>query len=140
MSLIQVSVKAGQNPYSVFSTHVFQHLDSLSVAKDYFAEISRVLMPNGTLMIHLPIHRWPSMSKGFEQIYAIRKRVGDIRAHRKRVLTDCGMAKPIMRGLSYPVGFFYEELPKLGFNEIEISIFITKSNNGLHPFIFAKKT
>jgi len=128
-----------ESAYSLFSTHVFQHLDSLSVAKDYFAEIARVLKPNGTLMIHLPIYRWPSNVRGFRQLYAIRKRVADIKANVKRVLMDFGMAKPIMRGLWYPVEFFYEELPKFGFDDIEISIFVTKSNNELHPFTFARK-
>lgn len=126
--------------YSVFSTHVFQHLDSYSVAKDYFAEIARVLKPEGTLMIHLPIYKWPSMSRGFSQLYAIRKHVGNMSANVKRVLMDFGMAKPIMRGLAYPVEFFYQELPKYGFHDIEISIFVTRSNNDPHPFIFAKKT
>lgn len=92
--------------YSVFSTHVFQHFDSLSVAKDYFTEIARVLKPQGTLMIHLPIYKWPSMSRGFSKLYRIRKRVGTLRANIRRVLMDYGMAKPIMRRLHYPVEFF----------------------------------
>lgn len=126
--------------YSVFSAHVFQHLDSLSIAEAYFAEISRVLISNGTLMIHLPIYKWPSMHRAFDQIYAIRKQISDIKAHIKRKLMDYGRGKPIMRDLWYPIDFFYEKLPKLGFNDIELSIFATKSNNGLHAFIFARKT
>ena len=56
---------ADQSVLSVFSTHVFQHFDSLSLADSYFAEIARTLKPGGTLMIHLPIYRrsaanWPS--------------------------------------------------------------------------------
>jgi len=90
-------------------------------------------------MTHLPIYRWPSKSSGFSQIYAIRKQIGDIRAYVKRILMNHGMAKPIMRGLWYPMEFFYKELPKLGFDDIEISTFVTKSNNTPHPFVFAKK-
>jgi ubiquinone/menaquinone biosynthesis C-methylase UbiE len=126
-----------ESVYSLFSTHVFQHLDSLLVAKEYFAEIARVLKPKGTLMIHLPIHQWPS--RGFSQLYAIRTVLYDIKISVKRVLMDFGITKPIMRGLSYPSEFFYEELPKLGFDDIEISIFVTKSNNVPHSFILAKK-
>lgn len=129
-----------QSVKSVFSTHVFQHLDSLSIAKDYFTEISRVLMPSGTLMIHLPFFRWPPRSMVYRTMYAIQKRLGDMRAYSKRVLMDIGMGKPIMRGLWYPMEFFYEELPKVGFEDIEICIFVTKSNNDPHPFVFAKKT
>ena len=126
-----------QSVCSVFSSHVFQHLDSLSVAKDYFVEIARVLKPNGTLMLHLPIYKWPLMARGFRPLYAIRKRLEDMNAHLKRVLMDIGMAKPFMRVLSYPIEFFFEELPKFGFDNIEISIFVT--DNDPHPFIFAKK-
>jgi SAM-dependent methyltransferase len=124
---------------SLFSSHVFQHLDSLSVAKDYFVEISRVLKPNGTLMIHLPIYKWPSMSWTFSKIHTIRNQMDDLKALINRALMDFGSVKPIMRGLKYPVDFFYDELPKLGFIDIEISMFATKSNNALHPFVFARK-
>lgn len=128
-----------QSVCSSFSTHVFQHLDSLSVAKAYFAEIARVLKPGGSLMIHVPIYNWPLGARMFGSLYAIRKQADDVKAHIKRVLMDFGMAKPIMRGLSYPVEFFYKELPKVGFDDIEIFTFVTKSNNAPHSFIFAKK-
>ena len=128
-----------QSVSSVFSTHVFQHFDSLSVANGYFAEIARVLKHDGSLMIHLPIYKWPAMPRAFSQLYTIRKRAGDMKAYVKRLLMHYGMGKPIMRGLSYPVEFFYEVLPKFGFDDIEIYIFVTKSNNDPHPFIFATK-
>jgi SAM-dependent methyltransferase len=126
--------------YSVFSTLVFQHLDSLLIAKDYFAEIARVLKPKGTLMVGLPIYRWPSMSTGFSQVYSIRQRLSNMKVHVGRVFMDFGMAKPTMRGLYYPVEFFYDELPKCGFHDIVISFFATMANNAPHPFVFAKKT
>lgn len=129
-----------QSVSCVFSTHVFQHLDSLDIAKTYFKEISRVLKSNGTMMIHLPIYKWPSSSRGFRQIYAVRKKLSDFRAGLRRMLMEFGMAKPIMRGLWYPVDMFYQELPKLGFEDVEISIFITKSNKDPHPFVLARKT
>lgn len=125
---------------SVFSTHVFQHFDSLLVANEYFKEIARVLKPDGSLMIHLPIHRWPAMPKVFTMLYLIRKQAGDLNAHVKRILMKYGMIQPIMRGLSYPIEFFYEKLPEYGFDDIEISTFVTKTNKDPHSFIFAKKT
>jgi len=128
-----------QSVHAVFSTHVFQHLDSLSVARSYFSEIGRVLTSGGTLMIHLPIYKWPAMSTSFDLLYSVLERMADIRSRIKRLLMDLGMAKPMMRRLSYPVEFFYEEFPKLGFGDIELSIFVTKSNNSLHPFILARK-
>jgi hypothetical protein len=44
-----------------------------------------------------------------------------------------------MRGTCYPIEFFYQELPKMGFDDIEISIIAPKSNNDPHPFVFARK-
>jgi ubiquinone/menaquinone biosynthesis C-methylase UbiE len=130
---------ADQSVFSVFSTHVFQHFDSLSVADWYFAEISRTMKTDGTLMIHLPIYKWPSESRILKKIYAAQKTMGDIRARGKRLLMDYGMAKPLMRGLSYPVEYFYEVLPKYGFDDVEIAVFVTKINNAPHSFILARK-
>ncbi|GAG35143.1 unnamed protein product [marine sediment metagenome] len=50
------------------------------------------------------------------------------------------MAKPIMKGLRYPMDFFYDVLPELGFDDIEISVFTTKSNQAPHSFVLARKT
>lgn len=41
---------------AVFSVHVFQHFDSLNNASAYFNQVARVMAPNSSLMIHLPIH------------------------------------------------------------------------------------
>jgi SAM-dependent methyltransferase len=123
--------------HSIFSTQVFQHLDSLAVAKEYFAEIARVMKPGGTLMIHLPIYRWPS--KGFSHLYTSRRRLIDIKVGVTRILTDLGISQPVMRGIWYPTEFFYDELPRLGFGEIEISFFMIKTSPQPYPFLFARK-
>lgn len=131
---------ADQSVSSVFSTHVFQHFDSLSVADKYFAEIARTLKPDGTLMIHLPLHRWPSSSVVLRMNYAVQRMIGDIRASGKRVLMHYGMAKPIMRGLSYPIEYLFEVLPRHGFDDVECAIFGAQSNNDPHSFVFARRT
>ena len=130
---------ASQSVASVFSSHVFQHFDSLSVANAYFVEISRVIQPNGTLMIHLPIYKWPHSSRYFSLLYKVLRKIKDINDFSSRRLMDLGIGGPIMRGTPYPVEFFYDKLPRLGFEDIEICIFATKSNNGLHPFVFSRK-
>jgi ubiquinone/menaquinone biosynthesis C-methylase UbiE len=130
---------ADQSVFSVFSTHVFQHFDSLSVADKYFAEIARVMKTDGTLMIHLPIYRWPSKSSIYRMIYAAQKTIGDIRARGKRLLMRHGNTKPFSRLLCYPGEYFYEVLPRHGFDEVELVVFGTKSNNDPHPFVFARK-
>jgi len=124
---------------AVFSTHVFQHFDSLADAERYLGEVARVLKPGGTVMIHLPIYKWPGTGRAFRPIYRLQQLVQDVKARAKRFLMRYGLAKPIMRSLIYPVRFFYDVLPGLGFDDIEISIFVTKSNKAQHPFVFATK-
>ena len=129
---------------SVFSTHVFQHLDSLSVASKYFAEIARTMKTNGTLMIHLPVYSWPSKSgiprMIYGMIFAVQTAIGNIRAREKRLLMQYCIAKPSMRGLRYPIEYFFEVLPNHGFDDVELAVFVTKSNNDPHPFLFARKS
>jgi ubiquinone/menaquinone biosynthesis C-methylase UbiE len=130
---------ADQSVLSVFSTHVFQHFDSLSVADSYFAEIARTLKPGGTLMIHLPVYGWPSKSIALRVNYAALKMIGDIRARGRRLLMQFGFARPFMRGLSYPIEYLYNVLPSHGFEDVELAVFAAMSNNGLHSFVFARK-
>jgi len=125
--------------HNVFSCHVFQHFDSLEVAKEIFNEIHRVLLINGTLMIHLPIFNWPQYPKLFSKIYKLIKIIGQIRANLKRKLMKFNLSKPIMRGLYYDYNFIFSALPKIGFKDIRIVIFTVRSNNAIHPFIFARK-
>jgi ubiquinone/menaquinone biosynthesis C-methylase UbiE len=126
---------------AVFSAHVFQHFDSISHASAYFREVARVLAPGGTIMIHLPIHHWPTMPRLFDAAYHFRKRIGDIRAWVRRQLIRAGLSHHhFMRGLSYPVQYLFDFLPKYGLGEIEISILQTKTENALHPFVLARKT
>jgi ubiquinone/menaquinone biosynthesis C-methylase UbiE len=131
---------ADQSVFSVFSTHVFQHFDSLTVADRYFAEIARTMKPDGTLMIHLPVYKWPSKLRVLRMIYSAQKSVGNVRATGKRLLMRFGLARPLMRGLGYPVEYLYEVLPKHGFGDVELALFVTKSNNALHSFVFARKS
>lgn len=131
---------ADQSVSSVFSTHVFQHFDSLSLADGYFAEIARTLKPGGTLMIHLPIIAWPSKSLTLRANYAALKMIGDVRARGRRLLMQHGLARPFMRMLSYPMEYFYDAFPSHGFEDIELAVFAAKSNNDPHPFLFARRS
>jgi SAM-dependent methyltransferase len=125
---------------AVFSAHVFQHFDSLSYASKCFAEISRVLKQGGSMMVHLPIYQWhPEMPRIFLTLYKVRKRYEAVNAWVRRRLMQQGLSKPIMRSLSYPIDFLFDTLPEYGFTDIEISIFPVKSNNSIHPFVFARK-
>jgi ubiquinone/menaquinone biosynthesis C-methylase UbiE len=129
----------GSSVSAVFSCHVFQHFDSLSVARLYFEEIYRVLCEGGTLMIHLPIHCWPYDSVPFEVLHWMRKSIDDLKASVKRKLITVGIFRPLMRRLTYPVPWLYAELPKIGFSDVEISFVTTTTNHDPHAFVFARK-
>lgn len=125
---------------AVFSTHVFQHFDSLAHAAVYFREAARVLSPGGTLMIHLPIHHWPAMPGAFDALYRVRKQVGDVRAWVRRKLMLYGLSRHhFMRGLSYPMPYLFELLASVGLTDIEIAVFKTKEEQVVHPFVLARK-
>lgn len=125
---------------AVFSTYVFQHFDSLDYATLYFKEIYRILKPGGTFMIQVPLFEWHPATPGvFKAVFELRKSLGHVRAWLQRRLIRQGLAKPIMRGLVFPLSYFYTTLPDIGFQNIEVQVFALKDNTDLHPFIFARK-
>lgn len=124
---------------AVFSTHVFQHLDSKEQAASYFAEFARVMRPGATLMVHLPIHDWPLLPKALDRLYDLRRMAGDIRAFFAHRLVEGNRVTPAIRGLSFPVDFVFGTLGQLGFDSIEITLMAVRSNGGLHPFVLARK-
>lgn len=127
---------------SVFSTHVFQHFDSIDTVSSYFKDISRVLVREGTLMIHLPMVIWPCVIRlgWLIKFFNFLKKLENLNVKRKRrAIRDGGFA-PLMCMNSYPVDYFYKVLPTLGFKDIEISIFATTSDNYPQSFVLARKS
>jgi SAM-dependent methyltransferase len=124
---------------AVFSTHVFQHLDSLSQANAYFAEISRVMTDGATLMIHLPVYAWPLMARTLDRIYEVRRLLGDIRSRLVRPFVEHNRLRPRIRGLAFPIDFLFESLSELGFVDVEVTIMKVASNGVLHPFVLARR-
>lgn len=45
-----------------------------------------------------------------------------------------------MRRLVYPLDWFFTELPRLGFGDIEITVIAPQSSGDPHPFVLARKT
>lgn len=124
---------------AVFSCHVFQHFDSLEVGRQYFLEVHRVLTEGGTLMIHVPIYRWPIESRAYEWLYHWQNKVWGWKAMLNRRLIRAGIFRPLMCVVAYPVDWIFQELAKIGFEDIEIGIISLKRNGDPHPFIFARK-
>jgi SAM-dependent methyltransferase len=127
---------------AVFSCHVFQHFDSLEFASVYFAEISRVLAPQGTLMIHLPIYQYPAfghLTRFFNGILSLRRSALIGKAQIQRWLLERRLARPFMRMTEYPVDYFYSLLPQYGFTDVEIAVFAMTSNDAPHSVVLARK-
>jgi len=124
---------------AAFSAHVFQHFDSPDHALAYFADIARVLRPGGTLMVHMPVHRWPTMAGVFHGAYSLQKRVGNARAWMKRRLVQLGLSGPGKRYLSYSIDELFEKLPQLGLSDVEIWVFRPTAAHESHPFVLARK-
>jgi SAM-dependent methyltransferase len=118
----------------VFSTHVFQHLDSLDLARANFAEVARVLLPGGTMMVHLPVVLPPEGIPGIGLAFAARRKAGDLRAFVQR-----RRGAPLMRGLQYPWAWLSRALPELGLTDVELVMFATKSNGGYHACVLARR-
>ncbi len=130
---VTVPVESGSAD-GVFSAHVFQHLDSLDLARANFSEIARILKPAGTMMIHLPVMVPPMGLPGISPALAVKRRLGDIRAE---ILRRRGV--PLMRGIEYPWRWLTRELPMFGLVDVELVIFSMRSNGGDHACVLARR-
>lgn len=125
---------------AVFSTHVFQHFDSVSDACLIFEECYRIMSAGGTLLIHLPIYQWPkSNTRIYQTLYKLRCIVSNFRSHYKEVLIKWGKWKPLMRTSRYEIKWIYDTLEKIGFNDIEVRVFKVQANRDIHTFVLARK-
>jgi SAM-dependent methyltransferase len=126
---------------AVFSAHVFQHFDSIEDARANWREITRVLRPQGTLMIHLPVHIWPEGLAPLEGAYAGWRVLGSWRAaiRRRRMLRSGGVPS-FMRRQSYSWSNLDALLKSLGFANIELRVFRVASDSGRHSVVLARKS
>jgi len=118
-----------------FSAHVFQHFDSIGLARANFSEVARILKPGGTMMIHLPVVVPPEGLPGVLPALAAKQKLGDVRAKLRR-----RRGTPFMRGLQYPWQWLIRELPALGLTDIELVVFAARSNGGYHPCVLARRS
>lgn len=123
----------------VFSTHVFQHLETKADALTLWTEAYRVLKPGGTAMVHLPIRIWPAGLERLEWVYALKRKLGDVKAARARQKMILNGGPPIMRGQSYDWDELEADLRFIGFVDVRLSIFRLASDGGMHHVVFARK-
>ena len=124
---------------AAFSTHVFQHFDSVRDTEANWREIARVLKPGGTLMVHLPVHLWPGGLERLQAVYDVRRAFGDVRARIKRRQMVKRGAPPIMRGQCYQFSSIEACLTEAGCKDVELTLFRVSSNDSEHSCILARK-
>lgn len=134
---------ADESVTAAFSCDVFQHFNSAAFAENYFAEIFRVLRPDGSIMIHLPVYSWPdAMRRTFSGLYSIWKTGDGLKAEIRRALLRIGLGSPFMFGIKYESKRLHEFLWQLGFRDVEIRFFENSGNGGrpdLRSYLFARK-
>lgn len=132
----------GNSLDAVFSCHVLQHFQSNGAQLDCFAEMRRVLMPGGTLLVHLPIHQFPAPNGRFVKAarlaYTSFKAFGTARAAIKRAAMRAG-GKLYMHGISIEQGALYAGLTEMGFDRVEFGTFPVRTNGSLHSVVLATK-
>lgn len=119
---------------AAFSAHVFQHLDSLALARANFAEIARILKPGGSMMVHLPVVIPPAGIPGVLPALAARQQLARMKAGLKR-----RRGAPFMRGLQYPWPWLLRELPTFGMVGVEMVAFATQSTGLYHTCVLARR-
>jgi ubiquinone/menaquinone biosynthesis C-methylase UbiE len=137
LPVVDNSVSAG------FSTDVFQHFEQPSFAEEYFSELFRVLMPGGSIMIHLPVYSWPHVMRPiFSGLYRMWRAADMLQARMRRVLLRRGFGNPFMYGIKYETTELYKFLYGLGFRDIEINFFENTGDSGFdfRSYLFARKS
>ena len=120
---------------AAFSAHVFQHLDSLALARANLAEIARVLKPGGSMLLHLPIVIPPAGVPGILPALAARQWLAGLMANWKR-----RRGTPLMRGLQYPWPWLLGQLGTFGMVDIELAAFATRASGLYHTCLLARRS
>lgn len=124
----------------VFSTHVFQHFDSLDYASYYFREVARVLRPGGCMMIHVPVFKWhPRTPYVAKKALQLRLRVEAAAVWLRRQLMARGWGEPTMNMVHFPEEWLFDTAAAVGLSDVELTQFAVRSNGTIHPFIMARK-
>lgn len=123
---------------AAFCCQVFQHFDSIQAAVPYLKSLFHGLTHGGSLMLHVPLVCWPGGEK-WNRLYALYRRVDDLRAALKRRALRKGSGRPFMRMTYYPPAWLLATLEAIGFMDTQIRIVPVPSNLVLHPLVLARK-
>jgi ubiquinone/menaquinone biosynthesis C-methylase UbiE len=129
---------------AVFSAHVLQHLQNTDAAAAYICEMHRVLLPGGTIMVHVPLIVWPwgSLKGAHKVVHSLKCILDGCHAQLKRYAFRLGLTNtPHMQVIWYELSWLYIRLVQLGFQDIEIRVLFGGSSMAVqHPFVFATRT
>ncbi len=128
---------------AVFSTHVLQHLPTTNAAAGYIREIHRVLVPGGTIMLHVPLIVWPwgTLQRIHKLVQRLKCALDRCHVQLRRYAFRLGLTnRPAMQVIWYESSWLYAGLGQLGFRDIEIRVLFGGSKMAVqHPFFFATK-
>ena len=133
-----------QSVTAAFSVIVFLHFDSNEHAAAYFQEIARVLKPGGTIMIQLPLHRWPlnlrsTVLRGFASVYRAYMAARRAKAAYHRFRLSRNKWSPFMQSNSYDEEWLSAILTNLGFYDVETCSFRLRRAGSCYSWVFARK-
>jgi hypothetical protein len=98
-----------------------------------------VLVPTGSLMIHIPLYCWPSASWTYDALRSLQSQIADFKATLNRRLINAGIFRPLMRRLAYPLDWLFSELDSIGFENVELATIALKSTGDPHTLVLARK-
>jgi ubiquinone/menaquinone biosynthesis C-methylase UbiE len=121
---------SGGEADAVFSVHVLQHLDHFDAMATQLREARRVLRPEGTLMVHIPLqsNRPPPH----------RRALIELRVRRSRRALARGGELTAVRMRLYQAEEVEELLGDIGFEDVELRVFAVRSNGFRHHFWLAR--
>jgi len=115
---------------AVFSSHVFQHLDTFADVERYLHEAFRVLRGGGTMMIHLALS-----SAQLSRSLRLRH---ELALWRSRRALRRGRVDYLVRVRTYTPERVRAALEGIGFSDVELRWFPVTSNQDPHPFWLAR--
>jgi ubiquinone/menaquinone biosynthesis C-methylase UbiE len=126
---------------TVFSFWVFQHFDNVGIGFEYLKEAYRVLAPDGTLLLQLPIYHLPrGVSRPLTRlVYGCSKLLGDLRAKYYRERLKRGASLELMRGTEYDAEQVLEVAHSAGFSEVEYRSVYLSASGSRETIVLARK-
>jgi SAM-dependent methyltransferase len=120
---------------ALFSVHVMQHLENVSLLIAYIREMKRVLKVGGTLMVHIPLHGEPPQGRLGGRIEKLRQ---ELALRQSRRALRKGGVHETMRTNDYWLNEVWQAFTDVGFRDVELRLIPVRSNGYGHQFWLAR--